>query len=88
MKDQLGIYYYPYPQNKRVRTYVRRRNDDIEFRVRSDDDPKMWTEHKWVSWEAIQQAKILYHGNKKNNFDPDRVYDNKLAEILIRETHQ
>jgi hypothetical protein len=45
MKDKRGLYYYPFPQNKRVRMYVRKQADIIEFRLWNQDDPKLWKEH-------------------------------------------
>lgn len=83
MKDNTGVYYYPFPQNKKVRMYVRQKGDDIEFRMKNDDDPKMWTEHGWVSYAAIVQAKILYE--KKGGFDPGKAYDISAAKELIKE---
>jgi len=33
MKDDKGFYYYPFPENKQVRMYVREVADDICFRM-------------------------------------------------------
>lgn len=82
MKDNIGTYYYPFPRNKKIRMYVRKKGSDIEFRMKNDDDPKMWTEHKWVPYDAVLQAKALYNGN--NRFDPDRAYDIDAAKELLR----
>ncbi len=80
MKDKLGLYYYPFPQNKRVRMYVRTTAAGIEFRMWNQDDPAMWEEHGWVPYNAIQAAKAMYKGGP---FDPDRAYDLNLARALI-----
>jgi hypothetical protein len=40
MKDKVGIYYYPFPDNKRVRMYVREKSGEIEFRMKNEDDPE------------------------------------------------
>lgn len=82
MKDGRGLYYYPYPQNKRVRTYVRRFGSDIEFRLWNQDDPDLWEEHGWVSHEAIVQAAKLFG---KKSFNPQQAYDIELAKALLEE---
>jgi hypothetical protein len=45
MKDKVGIYYYPFPDNKRVRMYVREKSGEIEFRMKNEDDPSVWNDH-------------------------------------------
>ncbi|PIE67240.1 MAG: hypothetical protein CSA23_05155 [Deltaproteobacteria bacterium] len=83
MKDKVGIYYYPFPENKRVRMYVREKDSEIEFRMKNQDDPSIWNDHGWVPYSAIQQARVLY--GQKGSFDPGRAYDLKLAAVLIRD---
>ena len=83
MKDDRGLYYHPYPQNKRVRMYVRKFGDEIEFRLWNQDVPELWEEHGWVPYEAIQQAAGMYKGK---SLDPRRVYDLDVASALIKET--
>jgi len=83
MKDNVGIYYHPFLDNKRVRMYVREKEGDIEFRMRNDDDPKMWNDHGWVPYSAIQQANVLYEN--RGRFDPNRAYDINVAKALIRD---
>ncbi len=81
MKDKLGLYYYPFPANKRVRMYVRSHAaGEIEFRLWNQDDPQMWEEHGWVPYAAIEQAKAMYSGGP---FDPNRAYDLSLARALL-----
>ncbi len=82
MQDKIGSYYYPFPENKSVRMYVRKKGNDIEFRMKNDDDPKMWTEHKWITYDAVLQAKALY--GSRNKFDPDRAYDIAAAKELLQ----
>jgi hypothetical protein len=82
MKDERGLYYYPVPANKRVRAYVREDHGEILFRLWNTDDPKLWAEHGWVPWEAIQNAAALY---TSGNFKPNETYDLALARELIRE---
>ena len=83
MKDRVGIYYYPFPDNKRVRMYVREKNGDVEFRMKNEDDPTIWNDHGWVPYGAIKQAQVLYAN--KGPFDPQRAYDIQVAKTLIRD---
>jgi hypothetical protein len=80
MKDERGLYYYPFPANKRVRMYVRQLMGEPEFRMWSQDDGKMWEQHGWMPYSAIQQAKAMYKGGP---FDPDRAYDLVAAKALL-----
>lgn len=81
MKDNRGIYYYPFPQNKRVRMYVKRgKGDEICFRLWNADDPKLWMEHGWVPYDAIQQASAIY---RQGGFDPQQAYDMDVARAII-----
>ena len=82
MKDNIGIYYYPLPENKRVRMYVREKNSEIEFRMKNQDDPHVWNDHGWVPYSAIQQAQVLY--GQRGQFDPERAYDLTIAKMLIQ----
>ena len=83
MKDKVGIYYYPFLENKRVRMYVREKKGEVEFRLRNEDDPSIWNDHGWVPYSAIQQAKVLYEN--RGRFDPNRAYDIRIAQVLIRD---
>lgn len=85
MKDQRGLYYYPFLTNKRVRMYVRRGPLDIEFRMWNQDDSQMWQEHGWVPYDAIVQAMAMHKGG---GFDPKQAYDIKTAQALIDEDMQ
>lgn len=82
MKDERGLYYYPFIDNKRVRMYVRQMMDEIEFRLWNQDDPQMWEQHGWVPNSAIVQAKAMYNGGA---FDPNKAYDLKAAQALLDE---
>jgi hypothetical protein len=85
MKDDLGLYYYPCLDNKRVRMYVREGSDNIWFRLWNADDPKLWEEHGWVPYDAVKQAQSIYTAK---GFDPQRAYDLEVAKELIREEKQ
>lgn len=80
MKDKQGVYYYPFPSNKRVRMYVRQGEGDIDFRLWNQDDPKLWEEHGWVPYQAIVQAQAMYEGGA---FDPQKAYDLNAAKALL-----
>jgi hypothetical protein len=82
VKDDKGLYYYPFPQNRRVRMYVREDEGTIWFRLWNADDPDVWEQHGWVPYGAIQQAIGMYKGK---GFDPRRAYDIQVAEVLLRE---
>ena len=82
MKDELGLYYYPFPQNRRVHMYVREDEGSVLFRLWNADDPKLWEEHGWVPYDAIKQAQAMYNGK---GFDPRYAYDIEVAKALIKE---
>ncbi|MEE4357047.1 MAG: hypothetical protein V2I97_11285 [Desulfococcaceae bacterium] len=84
MKDRLGSYYYPFPQNKKVRMYVRRVSGEICFRMWNSEDPDMWEKHGWVPYAAIAQASAMYKKSDRG-FDPQRAYDMNAAQALIKE---
>lgn len=80
MKDERGLYYFPFPQNRRVKMYVRRVAEDIEFRLWNADEPALWDEHGWVPHGAVLAASKMYTGRE---FDPKTAYDRHLAEALL-----
>ena len=82
MKDKKGLYYYPFPQNKRVHMYVREGDGTIWFRLWNADDPVLWDKHGWVPYGAIKQAADMYKGKK---FPPNQAYDIELAKALLTE---
>ena len=82
MKDERGLYYHPFPQNKKVRMYVSGSEDNIYFRLWNSNDPDLWTDHKWVPYDAIKQAANIYKGK---DFDPKQAYDIEVAKELIKE---
>lgn len=84
MKDERGLYYYPFAANKRVRMYVTESAGEIWFRLWHADTPELWEEHEWVPYGAIRAAATLYQG--KSKFNPDKAYDPELAKILLKES--
>jgi hypothetical protein len=85
MKDGYGVYYYPFPDNRRVRMYVKSEQDSIFFRLWSADDPDLWTEHGWVPYEAVKKAIRLYSGRR---FNPSQAYDPVIARAVLREAEK
>jgi len=83
MKDEKGIYYYPFPDNKRVRMYVKEAGGTIFFRLWNADDPKLWEDHGWVPYEAVEKAMEIYDGNQ---FKPAQAYDVTIAKALLKES--
>ncbi|MDL2321026.1 hypothetical protein LJC47_01580 [Desulfosarcina sp. OttesenSCG-928-B08] len=83
MKDRIGLYYYPFPENKQVRMYVREKADEVEFRMKNENDPAIWNDHGWVPYSAILQAQVLYA--RKGSFDPNRAYDLQVAKAVLAE---
>ena len=82
MKDEKGLYYYPFPQNKKVHMYVREDEGTIWFRLWNADDPDLWEQHGWIPYETITRARTMYRGNQ---FDPNRAYDIGIAKRLLQD---
>ena len=83
MKDARGLYYYPFPQNKQVRMYVKAEQDTIFFRLWKADDKTLWEEHGWVPHDAVKRAVAMFH--PKNGFNPAEAYDVHIARALLKE---
>lgn len=82
MEDDRGVFYYPFPQNKRVRMYVRKGDQEMEFRLWNQDDSGMWDAHGWVPYSAIVQAQTMYR-DRGGAFDPNEAYDPVLAREAL-----
>lgn len=85
MQDELGIYYHPIIENKKIRMYVRAGSDNIEFRMWNADDPKLWDEHGWVEWPAMQQIADFYKKDGRGEF-PLHLYDIEIAKRLLKDS--
>jgi hypothetical protein len=92
MKDDRGPFYYPFPQNKRVRMYVKEDEGTIWFRLYNADVPELWDEHGWVPWKAVKMARELYEQERKSgqretsDFDPRTAYDIDVAKMILKES--
>jgi hypothetical protein len=84
MKDKRGLFYYPFPLNRRVHMYVREEGGQILFRMWNAEDPALWEEHGWLPYGAIRRAADLYQGKPKT-FDPKQAYDLNLARALLKD---
>jgi hypothetical protein len=82
MRDDKGVFYYPFTQNKRVRMYVKEEEGQIWFRLWSQDDAKLWDDHGWVPWGAVKKAMNMYSGE---DFSPQQAYDLDMAKFIIKD---
>ncbi len=82
MQDERGPYYYPFPDNRKVRMYVRAVGQEVCFRMWNADDPGMWEQHGWVPYGAVRQAADMY---RRGAFDPRQAYDIDVARALLEE---
>jgi len=82
MKDERGVYYHPFPQNKRVRMYVRKGEGTVWFRLCNEEDPELWERHGWLAYEAVEEAGRMFDGK---GFSPRDAYDVQVARRLLRD---
>lgn len=90
MKDERGLYYFPQPGNAKARVYVRRGADGgVEFRLWEANHPEVWEEHPWLPTAVLRDAARLYRderrGPGRGAADPLLLYDESVAEVLLRE---
>jgi hypothetical protein len=64
--------------------YVRENNGIIEFRLHNEDDPQLFEEHDWITYEIAKQAAAMYEGKGLQN--PLKLYDFEAAEYAL--THE
>jgi hypothetical protein len=85
MQDDKGVYYYPYPDNKKTRMYIKKSQGVIWFRLWSKEIPELWDEHGWIPYDAILKASGIYKKKGPDNFDPRRAYDIEVAKSLLND---
>ena len=56
MRDNYGVFYYPQPENKRLKMYVRISDGVVEFRPAHADNARLWEQHGWIPYEAAKKA--------------------------------
>lgn len=83
MQDDLGLYYYPDPNDKRTRVYVRAQGGSVEFRLWRADRPEVWERHEWVPLEVIRHAAGMYRDMGRET-DPLKLYDESVARALLK----
>lgn len=85
MKDERGVYYYPNPNLKTTRMYVRKNAGGvIEFRLWSSDNPEIWDRHQWLSLDVIREA-LKLRTSSGGDSAPSQLYDERVAEGLLLE---
>ncbi len=87
MKDEHGLYYYPAPQNHRIRMYVRESFGSIEFRMMNLDYAEVWEKHGWIGFEELERAAQMYKERGRGT-NPLQLYDMDVARTLLAENGQ
>ncbi len=85
MKDLRGLYYYPAPQNTRIRMYVREQFGTVEFRMFNADYPEVWEKHGWMPFEEIEMAAQMYK-DRGRDVNPMLLYDITVAKQLLQDS--
>ena len=83
MKDNNGFYYYPDPNDKDTRVYVRQGQAGIEFRLWRGSHPEVWEKHDWLAYDIIKAAAELYN-ERGNAVSPLLLYDINVARALLK----
>ncbi len=84
MKDQHGIYYFPDPNDRDTRMYVRQGPDGPEFRLWRDKLPEVWEKHGWLPRQTIEAAAAMYRLSGSGKSNPLLLYDMEVAKALLR----
>jgi len=84
MKDERGHYYTPVLQHPEVRMYVRKNEDEIEFRMYNPKEPVIWEKHGWMPYAAIEQAAAMFR-ERGTDRNPLALYDLDIAKTLLEE---
>lgn len=84
MQDKHGVYYYPLPEDKRLRMYVRVNDGIVEFRPDHSEHQKLWQEHGWISYETARKAA---RASRERGADyPLDLYDFEVALGVLKES--
>ena len=84
MKDQKGIYYFPDPNDRDTRVYVRQGVDGPEFRLWRNNLPEVWEKHGWLPHQVIEAAAAMYRQGGKDKSNPLLLYDLDVARALLK----
>ncbi|MBE1424691.1 hypothetical protein H4684_001325 [Desulfomicrobium macestii] len=87
MQDKDGIFYYPYPENKRIRMFVREQDGNIEFRLSNVDHPEIWERHGWLDLDIIRRGAKMFE-ERGSKADPTKIYDVETARYLLKEARK
>lgn len=82
-----GLFYYPYPKNKRIRMYVRNNDGVIEFRLNNVDHPEIWEGHGWLDMDIIKRGAKMF-AERGGQTDPIQIYDLETARYLLKEAQR
>ena len=85
--DKEGLFYYPYPGNKRIRMYLRENEGVIEFRLHNVDHPEIWEGHGWLDMDIIKRGAQMF-ADRGGKADPIQIYDLQTAQYLIKDAKQ
>lgn len=87
LRDERGFYYFPILDDKKVRMYVRRNSaGEIEYRMWEAQHPEVWEDHQWLPRRLLAQFQEFYHKNRNGKANPLTLYDEKIAEALLKNT--
>ena len=84
MKDERGHFYTPSLQHPDVRMYVRKGDDEVEFRLYNPKEPIIWEKHQWMPYSAIEQAAAMFR-ERGTDRNPMALYDLSIAKSLLGE---
>jgi len=85
VQDRDGVFYYPNPQNKRIRMYVREQDGSVEFRLSNADRPEVWERHGWLDMDIIKRGARMFQDERNAKADPTKLYDVDMARYLLKE---
>lgn len=85
MQDKDGVFYYPNPQNKRIRMYVREQDGSVEFRLSNADHLEVWERHGWLDMDIIKRGAKMFQDERNAKADPTKFYDVEMARYLLKE---
>lgn len=94
MKDELGFYYHPDPNDWDTRVYVRRNTDatagpenEPQFRIWRRNMPQVWDKHGWIGLAFLENAARQYKAMGQTT-DPMALYDANVAKALLQENER
>lgn len=83
MQDRHGVFYYPIPENKQLKMYVRVQDGIVEFRPHHSEHQELWAEHGWISYETARKAGQV--SKEKGGRYPLHLYDFEVALGVLQD---